>query len=70
MISIAMVDCLHMGKDDIITNFTLLEYPFIHEGITHREFEEEQIYFAKHYEDYKKETYIPLWKQKAQNERK
>ena len=56
MISIAMVDCLHMGKDDIITDFTLLEYPFIHEGITHREFEEEQIYFAKHYEDYKKGT--------------
>ena len=66
MISIALVDCLHMGKDDIITNFTLLEYPFIHEGITHREFEEEQIYFAKHYEDYIKETYIPLWKQGMQ----
>ena len=45
-----------MSEDDIITNFALLEYPFMLEGITHAEYDEERDYFIHHYEDYKKET--------------
>ena len=59
-----------MAKNDVITNFALLEYPFIHEGITHEEYEKERDYFIHHYEDYKKGTYVPLWKQEKQNESK
>lgn len=54
-----------MRKNDVITNFALLEYPFMHEGITHEEYDMERDYFIHHYEDYKKGTYIPLWKQEG-----
>ena len=49
-----------MSEDDIITNFALLEYPFMLEGITHAEYDEERDYFIHHYEDYKKGNYKPL----------
>jgi len=59
-----------LSKNDVITNFALLEYPFMHDGITHEEYEEERDYFIHHYEDYKKGSYVPLWKQKVQKENK
>ena len=40
------------------------EYPFVREGMTPEEFEEELKYFGEHYEDYKNGDYKPLWKQK------
>jgi len=40
------------------------EYPFKREGMTPEEFDEEIKYLGKHYEDYKKGNYQPLWKQK------
>ena len=57
-----------MDPNEVITDFTLLEYPFMHEGITHGEFDEEKIYFAQHYDDYRKGNYTPLWKQRKKED--
>ena len=40
------------------------ESPYFYDGITMGELDEEIRYYADHYEDYKKGTYIPLWKQR------
>ena len=40
------------------------ESPYFYDGITMGEMDEEIRYYAKHYEDYKKSAYIPLWKQR------
>jgi len=40
------------------------ESPYFYDGITMGELDEEIIYYADHYEDYKKGAYIPLWKQR------
>ena len=57
-----------MDPNEVITNFAMLEYLFIHEGITYGEFEKEYDYFIHHHEEYKKGTYVPLWKQKQKKE--
>jgi len=40
------------------------ESPYFYDGITLGELEEETVYYAEHYKDYKKGDYIPLWKQR------
>lgn len=54
--------------NEVIDNWDpiLLEgYPFIREGMTRKEYEEEKEYWGKHLKDYKNGTYTPLWKQKG-----
>lgn len=43
-----------MRKNDVITNFALLEYPFMHEGITHEEYDMERDYATEAKEFYAK----------------
>lgn len=40
------------------------EQPFYHEGMSGEDWEEEYWYYAYHWSDVKKGTYIPLWLQK------
>ena len=40
------------------------ESPYFYDGITMGELDEEIQYYSTHYEDYKKGTYVPLWKQR------
>jgi len=52
--------------DAVIDNWDpiLLEYPFVREGMTHREYIEEKAYYlACPIERLKKRLYTPLWKQ-------
>ena len=44
--------------NEVITNFALLEYPFMHDGITHEEYDKERDYFIHHYEDYKERIFL------------
>lgn len=53
-----------MDPNEQIGNISMLEYPFVYPGITYGEYWKERDYFIHHYEDYKKGTYVPLWKQK------
>ena len=41
----------------------LLEYPFVHEGMTVKEYEKEKEYWGSHLKEVKEGTYQPLWKQ-------
>ena len=57
--------------NDIIDNYglMLLEYPFARSGMTIAEFEKEREYYnSQPIENIKNKTYIPLWKQKVDNE--
>lgn len=38
-------------------------YPFIYEGMTPAEYDEEKRYWIEHYQEYIDGTYVPLWKQ-------
>lgn len=40
------------------------EYPFVREGMTPEEFDEELKYLGENYDKYREGTYQPLWKQK------
>lgn len=42
---------------------TLKEYPFWREGMSSLEYENERIYYYKHFKDVENGTYKPLWKQ-------
>ena len=57
------MEVIHKGWDLFLK---ISEYPFVREGMTPEEFEEELKYLGEHYEDYKKGDYKPLWKQKVE----
>lgn len=48
--------------------FSMMEYPFYHDGMTMKEWKEERQYMADHMEDVKKGKYKPLWKQEKDGE--
>lgn len=57
------------GDNEVIDNWDpiLLEYPFVRQGMTAKEYEEEKRYLAKHYfTDYRNGTYKPLWQQREE----
>ncbi len=43
---------------------TLKEAPFWRDGMTPEEYDEENIYLQRHWDEYMNNTYVPLWKQK------
>ena len=49
-------------------SFSMMEYPFFHEGMTVEEWRIEREYMADHMDDVKKGTYQPLWKQRLVDE--
>ncbi len=54
-----------IDMNEPIKEWRALEYPFMHEGITHAEFDEEWDYYAKHHKEWlHNEGYVPLWKQR------
>lgn len=46
--------------DPILLN----QYPFVHEGMTVRDYLEEKQYYLNHCKEVRNLTYKPLWKQK------
>ena len=42
------------------------EYPFAREGMTFDEFDEENEYLGKHFQEYLDGNYKPLWKQREE----
>ena len=44
-------------------NSMIKEYPFWRDGMSPEEFDAERDYFYRHFEDYKKKRYKPLWMQ-------
>lgn len=42
------------------------EYPFAREGMTFAEFDEENEYLGKHFQEYLDGNYKPLWKQREE----
>lgn len=42
---------------------TMKEAPFYYDGITPEEYDKENNYFQRHFADYLKNKYTPLWKQ-------
>lgn len=44
--------------------YIMKEFPFIRDGMTIAEYEEERDYWGMHLEEVKNGTYIPLWKQR------
>ncbi len=55
-----------LDMNEPIKEWRTLEYPFMHEGITHAEFVEEWDYYAGHHKEWlHNEGYVPLWKQRC-----
>ena len=48
-------------------DYRLLEYPFVYEGMTVEEYHGEKEYWGKHLKEVRQGTYLPLWKQKSEN---
>lgn len=58
-------------ENEVIDNWDqrLLEYPFVRKGMTAKEYDEEkQYYLSQSIEDLKSGKYVPLWKQRVNNE--
>ncbi|MBR5157566.1 MAG: hypothetical protein IKW59_07350 [Clostridia bacterium] len=53
------------NKNDWATG-TLKEVPFWRDDMQPEEYDIEREYFYKHWDDYTKGKYVPLWKQKKQ----
>ena len=53
-------------ENETIDNFhpNLLEYPFVRQGMTVKEYWEERNYWGSHLNEVKAGTYEPLWKQR------
>lgn len=66
MTNIAREVFKNMDTNEPIKNVLALEYPFVFEGMTHAEFDEEYDYFIHHHKEYINGTYKPLWKQKGE----
>lgn len=60
-----------VGPNDIIDNWPpiMLEYPFVHKGMTAKEYDEEKkYYFSRPIDEIKQQKYKPLWKQREELE--
>jgi len=53
-----------MAENNEWATETLKEVPFWKDGMTPEEYDIEREYYYKHFDDVKKGTYKPLWKQK------
>ena len=53
-------------RNEKLQNVWFFEYPFVHEGMTVGEFEDELYYLGTHQKEYREGTYIPLWKQRLE----
>jgi len=54
-----------MSKEDTFS-FSMMEYPFYHEGMSIEEWKTERQYMADHMNDVKSGIYKPLWKQREE----
>lgn len=52
-----------MGEEYEWLTPTMKEAPFYYDGITPEEYDRENNYFQKHFGEYMKNKYVPLWKQ-------
>lgn len=48
----------------------ICEWPFVREGMTIEEFDEEMRYYGTHREEVHNRTYKPLWKQREEENNK
>lgn len=64
-------DIVRLLKEDGCTTvedlpYSDLEYPFIYKGMSVEDYWKERVYYGTHWDDIRKGTYEPMWKQRGE----